>query len=72
MVNGKTLYSRLTPDDVADYVVLCGDPWRAEKLAKRLDTAEHKGFFREFNTYTGTYKVKTSLIMINPLQKSGL
>lgn len=56
MVNGKTLYSRLTPDDVADYVVLCGDPWRVEKLAKRLDTMEHKGFYREFNTYTGTYK----------------
>jgi len=54
--NGKTLYSQLTEDDVAKYVILCGDPWRVDKIAKLLDNAEHIAFKREFNTWTGYYK----------------
>lgn len=56
MLNGKTLYSQLTEDDVAKYVVMCGDPWRVDKVAKLLDKAEHIAFKREFNTWTGFYK----------------
>lgn len=56
MVNGKTLYSKLTPEDVADYVILSGDPWRVEMLSKHLEDAKHISFSREFNTYTGFYK----------------
>ena len=54
--NGKTLYSQLTEDDVSKYVILCGDPWRVDKVAKLLDNAQHIAFKREFNTWTGYYK----------------
>ena len=56
MINGKTLYSQLTTEDVAKYVVMCGDPWRVDKIAKLLDDAKHIAFKREFNTWTGFYK----------------
>ena len=56
MIDGKTLYSKLTPEDVADYVLLNGDPWRVEMTAKLLDEPKHIAFSREFNTYTGFYK----------------
>ena len=56
MVNGKTLYSKLEPKDVSPYVIVSGDPWRAEMAAKNLESAEHISFSREFNTFTGYYK----------------
>lgn len=56
MVNGKTLYSKLSPEDVADYVIIAGDPWRVDMQAKHLENAKHISFSREFNTYTGYYK----------------
>ncbi len=42
--------------DVAKYVLLSGDPWRVDVLAKNLENPRHIAFAREFNTYTGTYK----------------
>ncbi len=56
MVNGKTLYSKLTPEDVAEYVVVSGDPWRAEMMSGHLEQARHIAFSRAYNTYTGLYK----------------
>ncbi len=52
----KTLYMKVEPKDVAKNVLFSGDPFRVEVLAKHLENARHIGFFREFNTYTGTYK----------------
>ncbi len=56
MVNGKTLYSKLAPEDVSEYVVISGDPWRAEMMSRHLENARHIAFSREFNTYTGDYR----------------
>ncbi len=56
MVNGKTLYSKCAKGDVAKYVLLSGDPWRVEVLAKNLEKPRRIAFEREFNTYTGFYK----------------
>lgn len=50
------MYLNATTEKVAPYVIFSGDPWRVEVLKKYLDKPEHIGFFREFNTYTGTYK----------------
>jgi uridine phosphorylase len=44
------------PKDVAKYVLFSGDPFRVDMLVKNLENVRHIGFFREFNTYTGTYK----------------
>lgn len=52
----KTLYMKLEPKDVAKYVLFSGDPFRVDMLVKNLENVRHIGFYREFNTYTGTYK----------------
>lgn len=50
------MYLNAAPGKIAPYVIFSGDPWRVEVLKKYIDKPEHIGFFREFNTYTGTYK----------------
>lgn len=52
----STLYMHTTTDTIAPRVIFSGDPWRVEILKKYLDDPHQVGFFREFNTYTGTYK----------------
>ena len=56
MVNDKTLYGMCAKGDIAKYVLLSGDPWRVDVLAKNLENPRHIAFSREYNTYTGTYK----------------
>ena len=46
----------LSPEDVANTVLLVGDPARAEKVAKFFDAIRITISNREFITYTGTYK----------------
>lgn len=56
MVNNETLYGKCKVGDIAKYVLLSGDPWRVDVLAKNLENPRHIAFSREFNTYTGTYQ----------------
>lgn len=41
---------------IAERVIVCGDPNRAEKIASRLDNVELVAKSREYWTYNGTYK----------------
>lgn len=52
----KSLYMKVSKEDIAKYVIFSGDPFRVENAIKLLDDVVHVGFFREFNTYTGFYK----------------
>lgn len=52
----KTQYLKAEPGKIAKYVILSGDPGRADILAGFLENPTHIAFNREFNTYTGTYK----------------
>lgn len=45
---------RCVPGDVAPYVLLPGDPARAERIANMMDTAKRVAQNREFVVYTGT------------------
>ena len=47
---------RCLPGDVAERVLLPGDPKRAELIAGLLDDARHIATNREYTTYTGTYR----------------
>ena len=52
----------LKPNDIGEYVLLPGDPARADIVAKYLDNAELKANHREHRTFTGFYKgVKISV-----------
>ncbi len=52
----SSLYMKLTPDNVADYVIFSGDPFRVDVLKDLLDEPKRVAFSREFNTYTGSYQ----------------
>ena len=47
---------RLKKGDVAERVLVVGDPFRAEMLANRLDNMKCLAKGREYWTYSGTYK----------------
>jgi uridine phosphorylase len=46
----------LGPGDLAEYILLPGDPDRATRIGSRFDTIELEHRHREFATVTGTYR----------------
>ena len=44
------------PGEVAEYILLCGDPDRANRVAKKFDSIEVENRFREFVTITGSFQ----------------
>lgn len=46
----------LGPGELAEYILLPGDPDRTERIAARLDTVELRQRHREFASVTGTYR----------------
>jgi uridine phosphorylase len=51
---GPREHIRCDEGDVAEYVLLPGDPGRVPVIAEHLDDARHVASSREFTTYTGT------------------
>ncbi len=54
--DGSIFHLHLKPGDVADRVVLVGDPSRVEQVARHFDTREASASNREFVSVTGRYK----------------
>lgn len=54
--DGSVYHLNLLPDDIADKVILVGDPQRVERVSKHFDCLEVKKHKREFITHTGRYK----------------
>ena len=54
--SGKQYHIGCAPGDVADRIILVGDPARAEKVAARFDSVEVRRAHREYVTLTGVYK----------------
>ncbi|MCF6171476.1 MAG: nucleoside phosphorylase [Bacteroidales bacterium] len=55
---GKIYHLNLSPGEVAETILLVGDPGRAKIVADFFDTVELESSNREINTFTGTYKGK--------------
>ncbi len=53
---GRGYHINCGPGDIAPYVLTCGDPARARKLAKFLDEVQIRRRSREFLTFTGIYR----------------
>ena len=51
----KQYHIDLAPGDVGRYVLLPGDPGRAEKISRYFDDPREVAYKREFRTFTGTY-----------------
>ncbi|RRD76634.1 phosphorylase [Alloprevotella sp. OH1205_COT-284] len=56
--DGSIFHLHLTPEQIADKIILVGDPGRVTLVAQHFDTIEHEVESREFRTVTGTYKGK--------------
>ena len=56
--DGSSFHLHITPEQVADKVVMCGDPDRVTLIASHFDTQECEVSSREFHTITGWYKGK--------------
>lgn len=53
---GRQYHIGLSPGEVAPYILLCGDPARARRVANYFDTAQKPVANREYLTITGKYK----------------
>jgi uridine phosphorylase len=56
--DGSIFHLHLFPEDIADDIILVGDPGRVETVASYFDEIELKKQNREFCTITGTYNKK--------------
>lgn len=56
--DNTAFHLHIRPDQLADKVVMCGDPERVNLIAAHFDTRECDIQSREFHTITGTYKGK--------------
>lgn len=56
--DGSIFHLHLKPHQLADTIVLVGDPGRVETVASFFDNVEYTVSNREFKTCTGTYKGK--------------
>lgn len=56
--DGSIFHLHLKPEQLADIVILVGDPGRVELIARYFDSRECEVSSREFNTITGSYQGK--------------
>ena len=61
--DGSIFHLHLRPEQLADTVILVGDPERVEMIAKYLDEVECRASNREFNSVTGSYKGKRMTVL---------
>lgn len=56
--DGSCFHLHLKPEQLADRVILVGDPGRVDTVARHFDSRECEVQSREFHTITGTYRGK--------------
>lgn len=61
--DGTIFHLHLLPEQLADKVILVGDPGRVALVASHFDTVECEVESREFKTVTGTYKGKRLTVL---------
>ena len=61
--DGSIFHLHLRPEQLADTIILVGDPARVEMIAKYLDEVECRASNREFNSVTGSYKDKRMTVL---------
>ncbi len=61
--DGSIFHLHLKPENLADTIVLVGDPARVAQVAAKFDTREFSAASREFHTVTGTYRGKRMTVL---------
>ena len=61
--DGSIFHLHIKPEQLADRVILVGDPGRVNLVASHFDTCECDASNREFHSITGTYKGKRITVL---------
>lgn len=61
--DGSIFHLHLLPEQLADIVILVGDPGRVAMVAEYFDSIECRVQNREFNTVTGSYKGRRMTVL---------
>ncbi len=61
--NGSVYHLQLLPENVAENIIIVGDPGRVETVSKHFDTIDFKVQNREFVTHSGTYNGKQIMVL---------
>ena len=61
--DGSIFHLHIKPEQLADRVILVGDPGRVNLVASHFDTRECEASNREFHSITGTYKGKRITVL---------
>lgn len=61
--DGSVFHLHLRPEQLADTVILVGDPGRVSTVASYFDTREVEVSSREFHTVTGTFRGKRMTVL---------
>ncbi len=61
--NGNIYHLNLNPSEIADTIILVGDPNRVENVSSKFDTIEFKRSNREIHTHTGVKNGKRISVM---------
>ncbi len=69
---GRVYHLNLLPTDVAERIIVVGDPARVDMIAKYLDNIECDITHREFHTITGMYKEKRITIMSSGISSDNI
>lgn len=56
--DGSVYHLSLRPKDIADTIIVVGDPGRVHRVSRHFDSVEFEMNKREFITHTGSYKGK--------------
>ena len=62
--DGSVYHLNLQPEDIAEKILLVGDPDRVPKVSQYFDTVDIKKNKREFYTHTGTLRGKIITVML--------
>jgi len=61
--DGSVYHLNLKPENVADNIIIVGDPGRVHRISKHFDTIDFEMNKSEFITHTGIYKNKRITVM---------
>ncbi len=61
--DGSVFHLHLRPEQIADTVILVGDPARVATVSAMFDSVECRASNREFNTVTGSYRGKRMSVL---------
>ncbi len=61
--DGSVFHLHLHPEQLADKIILVGDPGRVSLVASHFDSMEYEVSSREFHTITGTYHNKRLTVL---------